>query len=119
MSNLVLHEPLATEVRRIAQAEGLTAESVVEAALRHYRALARQKKIKAEAEWWTNASVELRAQYATEYVAIHQRQVVDHDPDENALFDRMQRQFPGIAVLITSGAGRPLIRVRHPRVERL
>ena len=119
MSDLILHEPLATEVRQAAQAEGLTVERVIEAAVRHYRTIARQRKIRAEAEWWMEAPAQLRAQYAGKYVAVHERQVVDHDPDENVLFDRVQQRFAGVAVLITPAEGRPVVWVRRPKVERL
>ena len=118
MSELVLTDPLATEVRRMATAEGQTAEEVLRAAMNHYRAVSRQRKIKAEADWWVNAAGALRSQYAGEYVAVHLRKVVDHDPDENALFERVQKGLPDVAVLITPAGGRPEIRFRHPKLER-
>ncbi len=119
MSDLILHEPLATEVRQMAEGEGLPAEEVVEAAIRQYRVTARHKKLKAEAEWWANTPAEFRAQYANRYVAVLKGQVVDDDADEDILFERVYQQFSGEVVLITPAQGRPIIRIRHPRIERL
>lgn len=90
MSDLVLHDPLASEVRRIAETEGTTAELVVAEAVRHYRAAARERKIRAEAEWWRRAAPELGARYAGQFVAVHERQVVNHDPDQLQLYYRLR-----------------------------
>ncbi|MCS6909139.1 MAG: hypothetical protein NZM11_01000 [Anaerolineales bacterium] len=116
MSELVLHDPLASEVRRMAEIEGTTAEQIVAEAVRQYRAAARERKIRAEAEWWRNAAPELRARYAGQFVAVHERQVIDHDTDENLLFERVQERWPGAAVLITAATGRPEVHIRHPQV---
>ena len=51
----------------------------------------------------------LLAQYAGEFVAIHQQQVVDHDPDELTLFDRICRDYPDEVVLI-----RPVLATLEP-----
>lgn len=116
MSDLVLHEPLASEVRRMAEIEGTTAEQVVAEAVRQYRAAARERKIRAEAEWWRNAAPELRARYAGQFVAVHEHQVIDYDADENLLFERVQERWRDAAVLITPATGRPEVRIRHPQV---
>jgi len=51
----------------------------------------------------------LLAQYAGEFVAIHQQQVVDHDPDELTLFDRICHDYPDEVVLI-----RPVLATLEP-----
>ena len=59
----------------------------------------------------------LLAQYAGEFVAIHQQQVVDHDPDELTLFDRICRDYPDEVVLIRPvlATSEPPLNFRSPR----
>ncbi|MEK7278750.1 MAG: DUF5678 domain-containing protein, partial [Chloroflexota bacterium] len=67
--------------------------------LNHFQA--QRKKIDAEAEWWRAVSPETRARYSGEFVAIHNRQVVDHDRDEDKLRKRIRAKFGKTAVLLT------------------
>ena len=62
----------------------------------------------------------LLAQYAGEFVAIHQQQVVDHDPDELTLFDRICRNYPDEVVLIRPVLAtlEPPLNFRSPRLIR-
>lgn len=52
---------------------------------------------------------DLLANYAGEFVAIRQQQVVDHDPDELALFERICHVYPDEVVLI-----RPVLATLEP-----
>jgi hypothetical protein len=105
MSDLVLHEPLASEVRRMAEIEGTTAEQVVAEAVRQYRAAARECKIRAEAEWWRNAAPELRARYTGQFVAVHEQQVIDTDPDQLSLPGDAAAAGPYAAIIDTGADG--------------
>jgi hypothetical protein len=49
MSDIVLSEPLASQIRREAEVQGMAVEQLIEAALRHYRFAAQRAKINAEA----------------------------------------------------------------------
>lgn len=118
MSELVLPEPLATEVRRLAELEGMSSEEVVATAIRHYRALAREKKIRAEAEWWTGAPAELRARHAGEYVAVHRRTVVDHDRDQLELYRRVRASHGDTPVLTVPAEDPQEIRVVSTHFDR-
>jgi hypothetical protein len=44
---------------------------------------------------------ELYARYPGQYVAVYQGQLVDHDPDGEALFERIDQRFPDEIVLMT------------------
>ena len=105
MSEIVVHEPLASYIRQEAEAEGIGVESLLDAALRHYRFEAQRKKIAGEAEWWRALPAETRAPFAGEYVAIHSKQVVDHDRDEESLRKRVRAKYGKTAVLVTPAEG--------------
>lgn len=111
MSEIVLHEPLASQLQQQAEAEGVKVESLVESALRHYRFQSQRKKIDAESRWWQGVASDMRAQYAEEFVAIHHQSVIDHDRDEEALRKRVRSKYGKTAVLITPAAGRRELRV--------
>jgi hypothetical protein len=118
MSEIVLHEPLASQIRQEAEAEGIQVESLIEAALRHYRFQSQRKKIDAESAWWQSAAAEVRARYTGEFVAIHQQIVVDHDQDEEALRKRIRSQYGKTPILITPAAGRRELRIVSTKLVR-
>lgn len=116
MSEIVVHEPLASYIRQEAEAEGIGVESLLDAALRHYRFEAQRKKINSEAEWWRALPAEARAPYAGESVAVHNRQVVDHDHDEEALRKRVRIKYGKTAILITPAEGPRELRIISTRL---
>ena len=118
MGDIVLSEPLASQIRREAEAQGVPVEQFLEAALRHYRFEAQRTKINAEAQWWRAAPPELRAQYAGEFVAVHNQQVVDHDRDEENLRRRVRARYGKTAVLLTPAEGRRELRIVSTRLSR-
>ncbi|MEP7356877.1 MAG: hypothetical protein ABI847_06520, partial [Anaerolineales bacterium] len=79
MSEIVVGEPLASQIRETAEAQGIAVENLIEAALRQYRFQAQQAKLDAETAWWRGAAPNLQAAYKGEFVAVHQQEVVDHD----------------------------------------
>jgi hypothetical protein len=117
MSEIVLHEPLASQLRQDAEAAGLPVENLIEDAWRHYRFQAQCKKLAAEAAWWLSAAQEVRASFAGEFVAIHQQAVIDHDRDETVLRQRVRPRFPKTAVLITPAQGRRAVRLISTRLS--
>ncbi|MDI6768807.1 MAG: hypothetical protein QMD04_03940 [Anaerolineales bacterium] len=106
MSDVVLREPLASNVRAEAQAQGIDVEELINTALRHYRFRAQQEKINDEAAWWRSAMPEMRGRYLGEFVAIHNHEIVDHDRDEEALKQWVRVKYGKTAILITPAAGR-------------
>ncbi|MEW5870788.1 MAG: DUF5678 domain-containing protein [Chloroflexota bacterium] len=118
MSDLILSEPLASQIRREAAAQGVNADTLIEEALRHYRFKVQKEKIRAESAWWQSCPPETRAGYGDEYVAIHNQQVIDHDSDEETLRKRIRARYGKTAVLITPAAGQPELRMISTRWNR-
>ncbi len=116
MSEIVVHEPLASYIRQEAEAEGIGVESLLDPALRHYRFEAQRKKINSEAEWWRTLPADARAPYAGEFVAIHNRQIVDHGSDEESLRQRVRARYGKTAVLVTPAEGQRELHVVSTRL---
>jgi hypothetical protein len=60
---------------------------------------------------------QLKDQYAGQYIAIHNAQLVDHDRDYGALFERIDDQYPDTFVWLTPVEEEPIgtIVLRSPR----
>ena len=119
MSDLILSEPLASEIRREAAAHGVNVDFLIKEALRHYHFKTQKQKISAETAWWRSRPPEVRASYHDEYVAIHNQQVVDHDPVEENLRQRIRARYEKTAVLITPAAGQSELHITSTRWDRL
>ena len=63
---------------------------------------------------------QLKKQYTGQYVAIHNSQLVDHDIDYGALFERIDDRYPDTFVWLTQVEAEPIgtIVVRSPRFVR-
>lgn len=118
MTDLQIPDDLAEEIRREAAAEGLTTEAVLLTAWRHYRTLAQRRKIEAELNWWESLPANERREYSGQHVAVHQRQVVDHDLDPTALHNRVRERFGRTAILLIPADGPREICILSPRFER-
>lgn len=62
---------------------------------------------------------ELVKQYRGQYVAIHDGQLVDHDPDPVTLLQRVRKNYPNQVILRRKVGTVPEreLRVRHPRID--
>lgn len=80
----------------------------------------RRAKIHAEAQAWRSLPVAVRGDYGDDFVAIHDRQVVDHDNDRLTLFRRLRARFGDVPILITPANAAPPreFHLISPRVER-
>ncbi len=135
---LSLSEITYTTLRRAAKQRSQPIESVVEDALIAFlqptavsekdagngsSALLgdwRRAKIHIEAEAWRSLPAATQHSYGEDFVAVHNRQVVDHDRDRLTLHRRIRARFGDVPVLITP-AGSPSPRefqLMSPRVER-
>jgi 2-polyprenyl-3-methyl-5-hydroxy-6-metoxy-1,4-benzoquinol methylase len=116
MSELILQEPLASQVRREAEAQGVDIESYLKSALRLYRFHAQKAKLSVEVEWWRARSEEERKRFAGEFVAVHNQEVVDHDADEQALLKRIRLAFGKAPILVTPAEGQRIYRIVSTRL---
>jgi hypothetical protein len=118
MTEIVLGEPLASQIREVAEAQGIGVENLIEAAVRQYRFQSQQTKLDAEAEWWQGIPQSVRASFHGQYVAVHNREVVDHDADEEILRRRIRARYGKLAVLISPADGHREWRMVSTRLTR-
>jgi hypothetical protein len=118
MSKIILDEPLASQIRQEAKAQGVDIEMYLESLLRQHRFRSQQAKVASEAEWWSLQPDEVKAKYSGEFVAIHEKEVVDHDQNEDILRKRIRANYGKIAILFAPARGSRHYRIVSTRISR-
>jgi hypothetical protein len=118
MGELIVSEPLASQIRREAEAQGTTVEALLETALRHARFEAQRRKIQAESAWWRSLPAEARARYAGQFVAVHNQAVIDYDRDEETLRKRIRAKYAKTPILLTPAERRREYRIVSTHLAR-
>lgn len=91
---------LIERIQHVADETNRDAIQVVEEAVEAYLDQLEQEKIHKETKAFWAMQLDLMSRYAGEFVAMHQGQVVDHDPDVVRLERRVAEQYGETAVLI-------------------
>jgi len=115
MTALSISDELASTIQNEAKDRGVTIEKFLESVVLRERTLAHRRKIDQEQTWWLNLPLSKRAEYEGVFVAVHDRQVVDHDKDENALHKRIRAKYGSVPVLIIPAEGPRDIHIFSPR----
>jgi hypothetical protein len=117
MLTIQLKPDLAEQIASLVGEEQVNAEAFVDKALRAYLTQFRQEKIRTETEAFHQQYDELSAKYPNQYVALHQGQIIDHDPDLRTLHLRVFNRLGHVPVLlkqVTDGPDREWV-FRSPR----
>ena len=112
---LQISDELARTIEKTAEAQGKTVEDFLRPVFQRERMSAERKKIETEQEWWTNLPLTERAKYEGEYVAIHNRELVDHDSNVDKLYSRVREKYGKTPVLIMSADGPPEVQIFSSR----
>lgn len=120
MVGLAVSEETVAQLRKVANEKGTTAEELAEQAIRQFLREEARRLMQAEATAFRALHHELLSKYPNEYVAIYQKQLVDHDPDQLALFIRIDERYPDVPVLIKQVLPEPeeIYTLRSPRFIR-
>lgn len=120
MLNVTIERELAEQVRQLAAQRARSAEEMVEEAVRHYLAEARQEKIAAERKAFEQQRNSLLENYEGECVAMHEGEVIDHDSDLRTLHLRVFERLGHTPVLLKRVSPEPEreLVIRSPRLER-
>ena len=70
-------------------------------ALRRYLWELDRRKIAEESKIYRRQHADLKGRYLGQHIAMHKGQVIDHDPDFQALRQRVRQRFGRAAVMIT------------------
>lgn len=124
MLTVALKPDLAEQITHLAGSKN-SIDAFIDQALRAYLTrvptkISREAKIRAEREAFEQQHTTLLANYANQYVALDNGQVIDHDPDLRTLHLRVFAQLGHTTVLlkkVTKETERELV-FRSPRFER-
>ena len=100
-----ISEELANVIQEEAKSQGKTIEEFLKSAIRRERTLAERRKIEQEQEWWLNLPLTERAKHEGEFVAVHNKELVDHDKDDAILYARVREKYGKTPVLIMPAEG--------------
>ncbi|MCB8945399.1 MAG: hypothetical protein H6658_16750 [Ardenticatenaceae bacterium] len=117
MTLLQVSDRLAQEIRHEADTRGLSIEKFLQVAVQRERTLATRQQIEQEQQWWLQRPLSIRAQYEGQYIAVYHQELVDHDPNEAELFQRIRAKYGKQPVLIMPAEGPKEITILSPRVE--
>ena len=98
---------LIERVRHAARETNRDTTQVVETAVQAYLDQLDREKMHKEAEAFWAMQADLLIRYPGEYVAVHQGQVVDHDPDVVRLEQRVAERWGDSAILIAPVTDEP------------
>lgn len=100
MAELVVSAGTLSQLERVADAKGTTAEELAEQAIHQFLRDEARRMMQRESAAFRRMHPDLLANYPNEFVALYQEKLVDHDPDQLALFRRVEKQYPDVPVLI-------------------
>ena len=118
MTVLQVSETLAEAIRYEAETRDQSIEDFLAIVLRRERTLADRRKIEDEQDWWLSLPLSERAQYEGQFVAVHNRRLIDYDRDELALRRRVRGKYEKAAVLLMPAEGPREIRIVSQQLER-
>lgn len=117
-TSLKISDNLAQEIQNEAEIRGLPIEDFLKAVIQRERTLADRHKIEQEQAWWLSLSLSERAKYEGQFVAVHNKTLVDHDQDKEALHYRIRAKYGKTAILIMPAEGPSDIYIHSPQLVR-
>jgi hypothetical protein len=101
MPTIAVAPELYLRVEEASQEQKTNIGEILNEAIRRYLWELDRRKISEESKIYHQRHAEMKALYLGQYIAMHNGQVVDHDPDFQALHQRIRQQFGRTPVMIT------------------
>jgi len=101
MPTVTLDQNVYKRLKAVAKEQETTADALLEDAARQYLWEIERQKISEESAMYRQQFPELKKKYLGQYIAMHQGKVVDHDTDEDALWQRVRQRYGRTPVLVT------------------
>jgi len=119
MTAIALMPELVEEIEQLTGAEQTDTETFVEEAVRSYISQFRRNKIRTEKDALDRQRESLLKKYRGQFVAIHDGQLIDYDPDLRTLHLRVFEKLGQIPVLLKQVMDKPEreLNFRSPRLE--
>ena len=108
-----------TRLEQIAESIGKSTEEVVIEAINQHLQRLNEQKLEIEQRAYEQMYAKLKKKYLGQFVAIHNKKLVDTGHDFESLFLRIQESFGDVPVLISQVTESPVQewRFRSPRLE--
>lgn len=121
MTALVINKStLLDTIEQVAVSQNLSADEILDRAVREYLDRWTSQKIRSEQEAFVKLHPNLVNTNFGEYVAIHNGALVDHDEDHRTLHLRIRQKYGRMPVLlrqVTKDSNPPTLYWRRPRIE--
>ena len=116
---LAVNEMTVVLLEQVAREKNTTPQRLVEQAIREFLRSEARRRMQREMDAFFQLHALLLADYAGEYVAIHQGKLIDHDSDQLALYQRVERRYRDTPVLIKQVLADPeeVYTFRSPALE--
>ena len=121
MLSVTLKPDVAEQISQIAGESKMETEAVVDTAVRAYLRKRAEEKIRAEQKKFNEQKESLLVKYKGEYVAVHNGEVIDHDPSIGELHRRVHKSLGRIPVLLKKVTDEPdrVLVFRSPKLQRI
>lgn len=113
---LQISNELAGVIQKEAKSRGKTVEDFLKSAIQRERTISERQKIEQDQEWWTSLPLTERAKYEGKYIAVHDKEIVDHDENEDELSNRVRKKYGKAPILIMPAEGPREVRIFSPRI---
>ncbi len=97
---LAVNEATVAQLEQIAREKETTPDRLAEQAIREYLRNEARQRMKREMQAYALMHADLLRKYPREYVAIQQGKLIDHDQDQLALYQRVEKRHPDKPILI-------------------
>lgn len=114
---LNISEQLVERIETSARNRELSVEEFLALVLYRQQMADDRSKIIEEQNWWMNQPFGERAKYEGKYVAVYNKQLVDHDSDRRALRQRVHSAYGDTAVLIMLAEGPRELQIISPKLD--
>lgn len=121
MQTIVVEPKVFEELQREAQMQARDMSEIANETLAKYLKMRRQERIQDEIAAYLGLHAELKEKYLGEWVAIYERQLVDHDFETINLYRRVRERFGNTPVLIRQVEPEPdpILYVRTPSTGKI
>lgn len=119
--DITLKPDLLETLAKDAEQESRSVNDIVNEAVELYLRERQRAKLNREIVAYEAMHSELRQKYLGQWVAIHQRELVDYDHDRVALYQRIRAKYGRISVLLRQVADQPIdeVWVRTPSTGKI
>lgn len=97
---LAVNDVTVAKLEQVARERETTSQKLAEQAIHEFLRSEERRLMQREMQAFAKLHAELLRAYPNEFVAIHQGRLLDHDRDQLALFQRVDKRYPNVAVLI-------------------